>query len=329
MILPTYECNLRCWYCEQKRQNLWLGDFDYQKILDLWLNNAHRPDISQLHLSWFGGEPLMAFNQIEKLTSAAKSVADKVGKEFVCDITTNATLLTSDRIERLYRAGVSYYQITIDGSKIVHDKIKKLGSASAFDKTLKNVNYICRHSYCILRFNYTKDTLQPEEVITDILDRISPENRKNIGFTPMMVWQEKADNIDEGQIDKLFNLAYEAGLNPQPMRGDMCYADWANFDCIFPNGKVCKCDNSHPDSAKGEIIDGKVVWSGDCTSHIPVFETDNALCKNCAYFPICWGPCEPRREEMAKHKKFVCAYKDKDAIMRDRILRLYKSQKGK
>lgn len=132
MILPTYECNLRCWYCEQKRQNLWLGDFDYQKILDLWLNNAHRPDISQLHLSWFGGEPLMAFNQIEKLTSAAKSVADKVGKEFVCDITTNATLLTSDRIERLYRAGVSYYQITIDGSKIVHDKIKKLGSASAF-----------------------------------------------------------------------------------------------------------------------------------------------------------------------------------------------------
>lgn len=145
----------------------------------------------------------------------------------------------------------------------------------------------------------------------------------------MKVWQENAEDIDKNKVDELFNLAYEAGLNPQPMRGDMCYADWANFDCIFPNGKVCKCDNSHPDSAKGEIIDGKVVWSGDCTSHIPFFETDNALCKNCAYFPICWGPCEPRREEMAKHKKFVCAYKDKDAIMRDRILRLYKSQKGK
>lgn len=32
MILPTYECNVRCWYCIQKHANMWLSDEDVERI---------------------------------------------------------------------------------------------------------------------------------------------------------------------------------------------------------------------------------------------------------------------------------------------------------
>ena len=82
-----------------------------KRRIDLKMND---PSIEGLHLSWFGGEPLMAYDIIVGLTRYAMEAAVSRNKSFSCVITTNGTLLNAERILKLKECGVSSYQITID-----------------------------------------------------------------------------------------------------------------------------------------------------------------------------------------------------------------------
>lgn len=68
MILPTYQCNLRCWYCTQKHENMWMTEETVQKIQKLLLQRIKENSIKRIRLSWFGGEPLLGFKQVLDLT---------------------------------------------------------------------------------------------------------------------------------------------------------------------------------------------------------------------------------------------------------------------
>lgn len=122
MVLPTYQCNLRCWYCVQEHQNLFMTDETVESVKKHISKVLKKDDIKTLLLSWFGGEPLLAYDKIVDITRFAQRIAKDAGKKFRCTITTNATLLTPSRIEELCSLGITNYQITIDGKKDVHDR---------------------------------------------------------------------------------------------------------------------------------------------------------------------------------------------------------------
>lgn len=314
MILPTYQCNVRCWYCVQNHQNLWMSDETIEKIKTRIAYLLNKPDINRLSLSWFGGEPILAYDRVLEVTQWASSLAISKAKSFSANITTNGTLLTAKRIAELKEAGVNHYQITIDGDRTTHNSIKVLGNASAYDKTIENIGHIIKHSTCTLRFNYTKDNLKPESIIKDLDNTLPQSGRNNISFLVYKVWQENADEIPQEEVEKLLNLACKIGILPRLATGGMCYADQKYYDCIFTNGKVGKCDNQPPDSVIGEIdVAGNVVWDGDVSSHKAILETDAPECAECRYLPFCWGPCTARRENMIREKGVVgCQFADKE-----------------
>lgn len=168
MVLPTYQCNLRCWYCTQNHADMWMSDDIINRLKKRIINKLSEKEITHFHLSWFGGEPLLAYEKVLNLTIFARDYCKKHDKTFSCAITSNATLLNSERIEALRNAGVTSYQITIDGDRTTHDSIKKLVNCSAYDKTISNVDAIARHTHCTLRFNYTHENLKPESIIRDL-----------------------------------------------------------------------------------------------------------------------------------------------------------------
>lgn len=137
MILPTYQCNLRCWYCIQDHANDWMSDENIRNIKARLTKMAHNPEIKHLNISWFGGEPMLAFDKVLSLTQWTSQLAASTGKSFKSSITTNGTLLNEERILQLKEAGVNHYQITIDGNREVHNKVKSMNRVSAFDKTLE------------------------------------------------------------------------------------------------------------------------------------------------------------------------------------------------
>lgn len=333
MILPTYQCNLRCWYCVQAHEDSWLSDEHIERIKKLIIKKIDNPRIKRLNISWFGGEPLMAYDKLLELTRFAQKLTQEKGMMFYCGITTNATLLTPERIEELHNAGVRFYQITIDGEKADHDKVKQLGKRSAFDTTLANIACLARHTHCTLRFNYTKETLKPETIIKQIEERIPREVRHNIDFNIQRVWQsENSEEIDFKSVVKFLDLAKEIGITPSLKPCGLCYVDHKHFDCVYPSGVVGKCENDVEGMKHGSLgSNGDIDYSTADTRHYtPTYEEKECECQRCKYFPFCWGPCSQKRYLQIKESGTIhCVWTDKESHMRKMICNTFLSSKYK
>ncbi|MEG1545067.1 MAG: 4Fe-4S cluster-binding domain-containing protein, partial [Tannerellaceae bacterium] len=62
-INPTMDCNLRCWYCyEEHTKGSKMTPDLIESVKNLLQKRATETPLEQLHLSFFGGEPLLYFD---------------------------------------------------------------------------------------------------------------------------------------------------------------------------------------------------------------------------------------------------------------------------
>lgn len=316
MILPTYQCNLRCWYCVQKHKDIKISPIIIEAIKRRIKLRLSEPNIKQLRLIWFGGEPLLAYDVIVEITKFAKEECERLDKTFYSDITTNSTLLTKERIYELHNIGIKYYQITIDGERNFHNNIKNINGKSAFDIALNNINIIAQVDKCTLRFNYTNESLLGAlKMLEQIHEIIENKIRKNIRILICKVWQEDLGTIDYKLVENIITKFREYGFDVKHNDFDMCYADQYNFECILPNGKVGLCDNEDIENMPGLLQnDGNIIWNIDIKSYkSQLFENvRQKVCETCKYLPICWGPCPKNRfETLNKTNDIPCQFFNK------------------
>lgn len=308
MVLPTYQCNLRCWYCIQKHQNSWLSTEVVAGIKKRIEIKASDSKIRNIRLSWFGGEPLLNYEVLVDILNFAKKTADINQKEFSSDVTTNATLLSAERIEHLKGLGVSSYQITIDGTREKHNNVKQLKEKSAFDIALINIKAISQHSLCTLRINYTKETLEmANEMLENIESVLSDSNKDNIRIMLCKVWQEDSCNIESSLLNSLFVKIKRLGYSVSQSTTGMCYADQYGFECLLPDGSVGFCDNEDFEDMAGKLIsDGSIEWNDKKKLYeSKLFSTVQNECNQCNVLPICWGPCARRRANILKSQSNI------------------------
>lgn len=215
-------------------------------------------------------------------------------------------------------SSINFYQITIDGNREEHNRVKRLVEGSAFDATLLNIRDILEknpEAKCILRINYSDKTDFKDGLFADVNSVIPVSLRKRITVTPRKVWQ-----IDEKLINTklLHDLHIEILNNGYGLDGDamgLCYVMRKHFHTVYPNGRVGKCDNNDDMSKTlGKLSpDGDIIWD----AHYP-FESHSVLeksseCRNCKHLPICWGPCPKTIDEMLQQKdKVFCCIKEPD-----------------
>ncbi|MBQ6421493.1 MAG: radical SAM protein [Clostridia bacterium] len=129
----THRCNLRCSHCYQR-------DFDAFCSRDAMLETLEKfrvfLDNRQLrgHLNVTGGEPLMHPDLFFLLEAARE-------REISAAVLTNGTLIDGRTARRLSRAGVTYVQVSLDGTKAVHDAIRGSGS---FDRAVAGIETALR-----------------------------------------------------------------------------------------------------------------------------------------------------------------------------------------
>ena len=78
MVLPTYDCNLRCWYCIQEHQNMTLSDETVARIKKHIEKYLLENEIKEFRLSWFGGEPLLLTENSSKSRGFLKIFANAI-----------------------------------------------------------------------------------------------------------------------------------------------------------------------------------------------------------------------------------------------------------
>ena len=116
-LFLNHDCNLRCKYCYNgKKFNRRMSWEVARKGVDLAFAGPRK----KVQLSFFGGEPLLEMNLLKKAVRYSEKVAKEKDKIVRFVLTTNGTLLNSERLSYLMERGF-HLGVSIDGDKRAHD----------------------------------------------------------------------------------------------------------------------------------------------------------------------------------------------------------------
>lgn len=157
-IAPTMACNFCCPYCYEKGREYITMSETVQDQLTSQLKEKYQ-HIHELTVSWYGGEPLLAIETIEKLTKKIKSVLP-LGCKYNADMVTNGYKLTRRVAEKLKDMDIHYIQVTLDGSKQAHDSRRILHNHQpTFEHILDNIRECADILNISIRINVDKTNI--------------------------------------------------------------------------------------------------------------------------------------------------------------------------
>ena len=179
----TQQCNFRCAYCVYCG-----GDFEFQRdhsskrmsvetalaAIDFFAARCGNQE--QPAIAFYGGEPLLEFSLIQKVTAYAEKKL--YGKKPLFAITTNASLLTPD-IARFFLKHNFRTTISLDGTPETHDRSRRFANngRGSFDVICNNVVIDPRYPCNSLHQLFSREELFREAHITSTLidDKFSIE----------------------------------------------------------------------------------------------------------------------------------------------------------
>lgn len=320
IVVPTDSCNMRCVYCYEPHIEHYMDDekvFTFIKFLKKRMRTA-----SSLHISWFGGEPLLCPEIIYKVMEQAQ----KFGKIYKIPVsahaTTNGVLLTPEVFENLYEYGVRSYQITIDGFCEQHNKFRPLvNGENSFAIIESNLKYIKRSDRKVvvhIRYNITADDIDNSYRFIDYLkETYLQDKRFLLNLYNVRNWGgegvQKLSLSSYASLGKLVKYALSIGVNPigppfienKDMRCELasinsyyinwdlsihkCYSTVYNRDCSI--GKIGLINSS----GIVEINQNKLsLWS--------VPPKREGKCDSCPFYAACMSFSCPYEYKINKNK---------------------------
>ena len=107
------------------------------KAVDWLMENSG--GIESVNVGFFGGEPMMNFPLIKQVVKYAKKAAEKCGKKVTFGMTTNASLLSDQRITYLKEENI-HPMISFDGSPEIQNRQRPFTNGKgSYDKTYANI----------------------------------------------------------------------------------------------------------------------------------------------------------------------------------------------
>ncbi len=310
MLVVTRQCNFRCIYCSQEHVNLIMTRSTFDSIY-LWLEQLfERKEYQHLELSFFGGEPLLEYDNIVYFLEKLKAMLDRNGATYTASMTTNGYVLTPERFEVLARLHCLGYQITIDGMDVSHNKTRFLiGGQPTWEVIMNNLKYMSKteHPFAVtLRTNYNEDVYESLILFYEYVKN-NFDQRFHIYFETI----KKQGGKNDSQFD-VFDIVSSVATDAEIIRilkdsklycsniwdrttpsSLMCYASKPNFFTIDYDGSVKKCSHILDDESNrigmlyenGDLeIDNKKhsLWvSNDYTN--------SKVCMECKLLPLCFG----------------------------------------
>ncbi|MDR1548350.1 MAG: SPASM domain-containing protein [Hungatella sp.] len=340
-LLPDESCNFNCPYCFiYTHRNIAMNQPTYDavyKYIEKCCKNAE--ETMYLTLGWFGGEPLLAIEKIIEFMNRLNTLKERYPLVITANIITNGYLLSYENFVRLVSAGVTGYQVTIDGYPEVHNKLRPLRNGTPTYETIyHNLLEIAQKTKgsdiyykFAIRVNFLKEN---QDLLTKFVDKLLEDfgdhKRFKLYFRPIYYFETDRDDIN-AILDKLcskeegielqnsleFRVMEKRGeigdrrlADPLPMPAlSWCGTEWYHSFIVGADGSLFFCDTmSDKKQAAGHISEdgdliiekGMEVWKGS------VFEETDTLanCFPCRLFPICLGGCRRNRVETGKPECF-------------------------
>ena len=344
-IIPTENCNFNCPYCfsyskspsiMQPSTFIKINKFISSKL------ETNSNNMNQLIINWFGGEPTLRAVDIINFMNNIIRIIDK-NIHLYSTITTNGYLLNYDLFDRLLEAGISDFQITIDGLGETHNKFRHLKNGNPTFNTIYNNlleirnNHTGKNFKINIRCNFMKSNIDSlHKFLSRYMSDFANHDQFSIYFRPVYYYNTKSNNItaladdiftlDEGisiQNQFAIKVSQLTGRNverrifdplPAPTHA-WCNADRLEHYIIGPNAEIYMCDIltgsenivGYLDEDGYPIVNMKYLsWKYN------IFYDDRTkkCIEHCRLLPICYGSC--RRERLQKEAQ--CYWKEETIL---------------
>jgi len=300
-INPTTSCNFACPYCFEHTHNGQTMTTEVEDDIVKFIKAQKA--VKELNITWFGGEPLLAFNRIESLTEKLL----ELGINYTAGMITNGYLFTEKIAKKLTDLKISRVQITLDGPEESHNSRRYLkNGGKTYNRILESIDLLLEHApnvRVLIRVNIDENNA---ESFLPLYDELMLRFAGKVTISPAFV----GDSTEKGTtclFDKrkqqsfLFNLFNKRGLNligfyPSMFRTECAVRSQGSY-IIGPEGELYSCwnDVGNPNKIYG-YINGKIT---DEREFIKFKVTADALydkeCQECLLYPVCGGGCPYER----------------------------------
>lgn len=305
-ILPTLFCNFSCPYCFEPQSNQFdvISDKVMAAVIS-YLEKKISPHTRFLTVMWFGGEPLLAMEQIKKLSDHFLEICKLNSLQYYGGIITNGYLLTKNNSRILVEKKISSCQVTLDGPARIHDRRRTLKNGGrTWDTIINNVKHAIDAGLKVtIRMNIDKSNIESiEEFIEDLRKKslidhihisfgvVSDQGNACRGMEDTLLTTSQAeDHITKSKIE---SLLYGDKEKLRRIKPDFigCVATARNSIIIGPDGSLYKCPKVV--GLKEEVC-GSIFNVVSNHSNFRKWELcdnlDLETCQKCSLLPVCRG----------------------------------------
>ena len=342
-IGTTILCNMGCPYCfEVVKPNKTLRD---EKVIDGigdyiegMINTADVQHWSSLSIIWYGGEPLINKEAIEKLSERFVQMSAQYDIPYSASIISNGILLDKDTWQFLKKNQVTDVQITIDGAKEVHNKYRPLKNAKGknYEKILENLSVMPLGMNATIRVNTDRQVANSLEQLLDDLYSYGIWPQRYDAVSIDLAWLRSYEGADTSGLaslsnEEFFDIRHEfrmlqskrfnnfAEANGMPSAKVKWHLPSKQSDCATyvspyfftfdPEGTIHKCWETVHDTKKSSGTDVFKRWNpDDFKRYLDYSRTKvHPVCYNCKFNPVCEGlSCAYDTLESLKEEEFPC-----------------------
>ncbi|HQU31080.1 MAG: radical SAM protein [Planctomycetia bacterium] len=134
----TQQCNMRCQYCYIDKKDTEMSLSIAKKIVDFIFKNT--PSKEKIDIGFFGGEPLLEFELIKKITETIENHPSFNKKLVELTVVTNGTIFSDEIADFLNEHHIGFC-LSCDGPPFVQDTLRCLqdgkGSSSIVTNTIR------------------------------------------------------------------------------------------------------------------------------------------------------------------------------------------------
>lgn len=335
-ILPTFDCNFKCFYCFEEKKEEKLSHKEINAIKNFTLN--HIDNVKTLSVCWFGGEPLLNLEPIWELSKFFIDISEQKNVEYKAIMISNGSLITEEIAVKLKKSNVKTIQITVDGEPNTHNKRRCfIDGSGTYDRVLNSIRILTKIGIKVIcRINIDKTNVDGVKKLIPLLAKEKLTNFEvSFGHVLPLGTNDKWANkicysmkdfcsIVDVYVEMLHSydlkIPNEYPFYPKPIK-NFCGACQINSYVIHPNGDLYKCYDSL-DYKVGNIFSGEAtndIYKTNYNHWISYNPFNDEECRNCKVLPICMGGCPYLREKLGQ--KFCLKWKnDIESVIRKKYL---------
>ncbi len=308
----TQKCNLRCPYCYQSAWGR-MSDISKEHLDDLYeyaKNCFKKQKYKKCRLSIFGGEPIVAKENVIYGYEKIKKLCKNNEIEFSAAITTNGILLDSSFIDFFEKLFIS---ITLTSREDHDRKRKMLNGQSSFEAVVNNIKSIIgliksKKVTLSLRYNVDHSNINDfrkfiefiSAISTDIIVEVAylEEFESSNGFKNLLSMNDFRRWNSSEAIDILISNGLRVHAQPKIIRFP-CHGYTDHNIKIYSNGSIglCNADFLWEKDLKIKDIKNNI----DMVSEVFLEKkSKNSLdqeCLNCKDFLLCGGKLFCRKKK--------------------------------